>query len=387
MRRAGGVILALLLTIGVVAAVVVGTNGFGLINSTVAVSGVIGSEKRAFFEDERVREIFADNGYEVTIETAGSRQIGTEALDEATYDFAFPSSAPVAAKIAAERDVIGTYDPFYSPMVIATFGPIVELLTEAGLASQRADGSYAFDMAEYLAVVEAGTRWTELAGNTDGQVYPSDRSILITSTDVRTSNSAAMYLSIASYVANGDAVVTTTAQEAAVEPVLRELFLGQGFSEASSDGPFNDYLTLGLGKAPLVMAYESQFLDRQIRNDGTITGDMVLMYPSPTVLSQHTLLSLTENGDAVGQLIATDQGLQRLLAEYGFRVPERSVFSEVLTEKSVEVPPDVVDTADTPSYEVLERLIAALEASYEAAGGPAADPDAEGDAAGETPTT
>ena len=34
--------------------------------------------------------------------------------------------------------------------------------------------------------------------------YPANKSVLITSTDVRTSNSAAMYLSIASYVANGE---------------------------------------------------------------------------------------------------------------------------------------------------------------------------------------
>jgi hypothetical protein len=380
MRRAVGILVSILLAIGVVAAVVVGTSGFGLINRTTPVSGVIGSEKARFFEDDRVQEIFRDNGWDVSIETAGSRQIATDALDEADYDFAFPSSAPAARKIDNERDVIGSYDPFFSPMVVATFQPIVEILTGAGVVEQRADGSYTFDVAAYLELVEQDARWTDLSGNEDGQLYPADREVLLTSTDVRRSNSAAMYLSIASYVANGGQVVSTPEQEDAVFPLLRTLFLDQGFSESSSEGPFEDYLTLGLGRAPMIMAYESQFLDRQIQDPGRITDDMVLLYPSPTVISQHTLLSLTEGGDAVGRLLTENEDLQRLLAEYGFRVPDRAVFASVLEERGVEVPPEIVDTADTPSYEVLERMIQRLEGEYEAAGAPVA-PTEEGDAA------
>ena len=86
----------------------------------------------------------------------------------------------------------------------------------------------------------------------------------------------------------------------------------------------------------------------------------------------------------MGQLLDTDPGLQRLLAEYGFRTRERAVFSDVLTQKYVAVPPDIVDTVDTPSYEVLERLIVELEQSYDAAGAPAVETVPEGDAAGST---
>jgi hypothetical protein len=266
-------------------------------------------------------------------------------------------------------------------MAVASFEPIVRLLEGAGVVSQRDDGSYAFDMAAYLELVEERVRWTDLPGNADGEVYPADREVLVTSTDVRRSNSAAMYLAIASYVANDGRVVTDQAEEDAVFDVLRRIFLDQGFSESSSEGPFQDYLTLGLGRAPLVLAYESQFLQRQVSGDGSITDDMVLLYPSPSVLSQHTLLSFTEPGDAVGDLLSTDPELQRLLAEYGFRVPDRSVFAAALEDRGVEVPPDIVDTVDTPSYEVLERMIVRLEGEYSAAGLAPAPTDDEGDAA------
>lgn len=385
MRRALGVVLTVVLLVGVVAAVAIGTNGFGLVNRTTPVTGVIGSEKRAFFEDPEVQKVFRDNGWDVAVTTAGSREIATDALAEASYDFAFPSSAPAARKIENEQDVIGSYDPFYSPMVVATFAPIADILTQQGVATENADGSYRFDMAAYLGLVKDRKRWTELEGNEDGALYPSDREVLITSTDVRRSNSAAMYLSIASYVENGDKVVSSQAEQDAVYPTLKRLFLDQGFSQGSSEGPFQDYLNLGLGRAPLVMIYESQFLDREIRADGSITSDMVLMYPSPTVLSQHTLLSLTPNGDAVGQLLATDPDLQRLLARYGFRIPDRAVFNGILADSDVTAPADIVDTADTPSYEVLEGLITRLEKEYTAAGAGEAPTTDEGDAAGEDP--
>jgi hypothetical protein len=82
-------------------------------------------------------------------------------------------------------------------------------------------------------------------------------------------------------------------------------------------------------------------------------------------------------------LLSTDPDLQRLLAEYGFRIPDRALFTSVLTDKGVKAPADIVDTADTPSYEVLERMITRLEAEYSAAGADA--PATDGDAAGGGP--
>jgi hypothetical protein len=48
---------------------------------------------------------------------------------------------------------------------------------------------------------------------------------------------------------------------------MSSLFLRQGFQESSSAGPFEDDTTMGMGKAPLVMIYESQFLEYQSQRD------------------------------------------------------------------------------------------------------------------------
>jgi von Willebrand factor type A domain len=41
-----------------------------------------------------------------------------------------------------------------------------------------------------------------------------------------------------------------------VLPMLRRLFLGQVFSESSTEAPFEDYLALGQGKTPMLLTYE-----------------------------------------------------------------------------------------------------------------------------------
>ena len=75
-------------------------------------------------------------------------------------------------------------------MAIATWKPIVDLLTAAGVVNQR-NGYLGFDVAKYMDLVKNDTRWSQLPNNT---AYPVNKSILVTTTDVRTSNSAAMYL-------------------------------------------------------------------------------------------------------------------------------------------------------------------------------------------------
>jgi hypothetical protein len=165
-------------------------------------------------------------------------------------------------------------------MAIASFQPIVDLLQRAGVARKAPAGYWEFDVNAYLKLVAKNTRWDQIPGNTS---HPATKAVLVTTTDVRRSNSAAMYLAMANYAANGNRVVETTQQAGAVLPVMRKLFLGQGFSESSTEAPFEDCLALGQGKTPLLLTYESLFVDRQLRKDASIRPDLVLMYPNPDV--------------------------------------------------------------------------------------------------------
>jgi hypothetical protein len=372
LKRAIGLGIAVVLVIGIVAVVFWGrifpsggnaspTPGS---SALTVVHGVIGSEKKPFFDDPQVKAIFAKNGLDVQVLTAGSRQIATT-VDLKGVDFVFPGSAPAAEKIKREKSASAVYSPFYSPMAIATFKPIVTLLQAGGMANQDSAGIWHLNIAEYLKAVAAGTRWNQLPGAE--ALYNSSRSVLISSTDIRQSNSAAMYLAIASYVANSDNIVSSPTSQAAIIDQMSALFLEQGFSASSSDAPFEDYLSQGIGSKPMVMIYEAQFLAKQMSatEKSQITSDMVLMYPDPTVLSKHTVVPLTSKGNTVGELLQNDPGLAKLAALYGFRPADGSVFAAQLTSHGLPVPPNPVNVVEPPSYETLESMISTISEKYD----------------------
>jgi len=359
MKRAAALLLAAVLGVGVLAAIFIsirGRAGNASGQPLTVVRGVIGSEKQPFFSDPEVIRVFQNHGLDVKVDTAGSRQIATS-VDLSHYDFAFPAGVPAAEKIRRDRKVNTSYSPFYTPMVIASFKPIAQLLVSAGVAKDQG-GYFTFDMQAYMNLVAGNKRWTDLPNNT---TFPSGQSILITSTDVRTSNSAAMYLAIASYIANGNNIVQDAAQGATVLPKVEPLFLRQGYTESSSEGPFGDYLSIGMGKTPMVMIYEAQFVARAAANDGSITKDMVLMYPVPTVYSKHTIVPLTSVGDRAGRLLLTDPDLQRLAIKYGFRTNDATAFTKFVTAHKVSLPPTLFNVIEPPSYEPLESMISSIQ--------------------------
>lgn len=332
------------------------TNG-----STVLINGVVGSEKKAFFEDPRVKEVLAENGLEVKVDTAGSRDIADTDLSK--YDFAFPSSAPAAEKISDKVKPRTVYSPFYSPMAIASYKPVMELLAKNGVASQNDKGVWHLNMQAYMKVVTDGKKWKELEGA--DKLYNSPRSVLINSTDIRKSNSAAMYLALASYTLNNDFPVSTDVQADKVLPVASKLFLSQGYSESSSDDPFQNYLSQGMGAVPMVMIYEAQFVGEASKDSSRLTDQMVLAYPEPTVFSKHTMIPVTDKADKLGMLLLSNPELVELIADYGFRPSSNSeVFNKTSDENKVAVDKDIINIANAPSYEMLESMLTKISNEY-----------------------
>ena len=163
--------------------------GYGIFSSArealgpgaVTLHGLIGSEKEPFFRDARVVSALRRGGFVVQVATAGSRQIANRDLSD--QDFGFPAGVPAAERIRRDNAGSKAFQPFYTPMAIGTWKPIVGLLEGAGVVHQGA-GYTAFDVAAYMRLVETNTRWKDLPNNT---AYPVNKSILVTTTDVRRS--------------------------------------------------------------------------------------------------------------------------------------------------------------------------------------------------------
>jgi hypothetical protein len=216
-------------------------------------------------------------------------------------------------------------------------------------------------MEKLMAASVAGQRWSDFAA-AEVNGYDVNKTVLISSTDIRTSNSAAMYLSLASYVLNDDNIVQTGDMDRIV-PQVAQLFLGQGFQASSSQTPFEDYRIMGIGRSPMVMIYEAQFLYQASQPDG-LQPDMVLMYPEPTVFTKHVLVSLNEKGEQLGEALTTDPELQQLAIEHGFRNNNTAYFQEFIDRYQLKIPMTLVSVIDPPSYEVIESMIQRIEAQY-----------------------
>ncbi|MCZ9292948.1 hypothetical protein [Corynebacterium meitnerae] len=323
---------------------------------TKAIHGVVGSEKREYFEDPAVVERLAELGYTVTVSTAGSRRIATE-VDLDNEDFVSPSSSPATQKVTDQGSGYTADYPFFSPMAVATFKPIVDLLMGAGVVRQEGE-SYILDMNKYIDITKEGKRWRDL-----GDSFPSPRNVQISTTDIRTSNSAAMFLSILAWQF-GEREPDKADDVAWLTQQVSPYFTGQGYTQSSSAGPFNDYLSQGMGSTPMVLVYEAQFLGEQMKPNSRIKDDMVLVQLEPTMLANHGIVGISAEGKELGRLLSTDETLQRLAAQHGFRPASNDYLTEALADKGLPAPSSYVSSVDPPNYDRLEALIEGTGTRY-----------------------
>jgi len=351
--------LTVILIVGVMGVVGVSVYQLWQTNQMGVVTGLIGSEKADFFRDPQVIELLAKKyQLEVKAQSVGSRTI-VDQVQQGKYDFAFPAGAPSAERIIAATGKKQTYNVFFTPMAVASWQDIAQMLADNGLAKKQAN-YYTLDLKGLLDIIliDKGKRWNELKNNT---TYPVNKSILIASTDVRSSNSAAMYLALASFVVNDNNIIQSSDILKVVDP-MANLFLKQGFVEGTSALPFDNYLVMGKGQAPLVMIYESQFIEAAAK--GNLRPEMVLMYPEPTIFTRHILIALTEAGDKLGQALMNGPDLQKLAVEYGLRNNNVTYFREFKQAHKINVADDLVNVVEPPRYEVLEDLIKQIEQKY-----------------------
>ncbi|MFJ7155557.1 substrate-binding domain-containing protein [Streptomyces sp. NPDC101118] len=313
MRRILGIALAVLLIGGVVFAVLAGRGGQGIGGTaTKTVRGVIGSEKAEFFDDPDVVEALAGKGWTVETETSGSWAMDQLPLKD--YDFAFPGSRAPADAVRAKSPLkVTAARPFYSPLVIVAHSAAAGVLADNGLVRKAGAKSGTLLMDPFLKAVAADRTWQQLKG-ADAHAELSG-SLYISTTDPASSNSGALYLAMTSFVAERQRVVADKAGIDRTAPLLRKLIAPQGAQQTSTDAPFRDFIS-GVGN-PLVLVYESQVASLlQQKQD---TGDLVVLYPDTTVPSDHTLVPLTEDGKALGELLSTDKRLRELAVRHGYR--------------------------------------------------------------------
>lgn len=328
-------------------------------NEKLIINGVITSEKESFFKDERVKKIFADNNMEVGYERWASGKIAqVKTISEfGKYsDFIFPPGVQTTEKVKNTLKGTQAYTIFYSPMIIATWKPIVDILGANGLLVKRQDYQ-ALDMEKFFPLMQNKIKWKDLKDNAE---YPVNKVVLVYTSDARFSNASKMFMALSGYVYNKNEVVTSDEQAQAVIPKIKQMMESQGHRESSSTNMFADYASIGMGKTPLIFSYESEFIEYAIKNKGVAAG-MSLLYPSPTLFTKHAMITTNEKALKLTELLSTNEEIKKIAAEYGFRFAGNNSLVEKAASVGVVVPKTVVDIVDPPSYDVLETIVQAVE--------------------------
>lgn len=361
MKRAFGVLAALVLLGGVAFALLRPVEPGGGGCKPTAINGLIGSEKREFFADPEVVAELRANCLEAKVDSTGSWLMGE--ADLAKYDFAFPASSSPAGAIKDKQHLVGEQvRPFYSPLVVVAHRPVAEVLKQNGLAEVTESRVWKLRMGAYVDLVRNKRTWKDLQGAAAHKEL--DGAVFVTTTDPADSSSGALYLALMSYLANDRQVVSDDAGVQKVADVVRRVTSVQGGQKSSSDGPFTDFVSGA--SSPLVLAYESQVASLTAKGratPGSSVGDMVVLYPDITVSSDHTVVALKEGGRKLAELLRDNEKLRSLAARHGFRPQaDPGALAKALSGKpgpafASDLSTEQVQQVQVPTVELLNKLV------------------------------
>ncbi len=324
--------------------------------STVQLKGLIALDVEGYFKDERVIKALAAKRMPVAVLRMGSRDMAGKVVAGSSPDFFFSSGVVAANQVveaARKANLPATQmAPFHTPLVIASWEPIAKILVANGVAKAVSPKVYGVDMSKLTELMLARKRWKDLKGAAG---YDVSRSVLVSTTDLRRSNSGAMYLALTSHALHGD-IVTDRATAQQVSLKLAELFKRQGYQESYVDGNFDDYVAIGIGKTPMAFIYENQLV-RYALTKGGVGADMVLLYPLPTIVNKVVFVAMNDRAKALGTALSNDVELQAIAVEYGFRIADADKFVAALKPTGLAVEPRVTQVVDPPSFEIMAEMI------------------------------
>lgn len=328
----------------------------------------IGSEKSPLLADPAVKKILSERyGLTVDARSMGSYDQVLLSADEITqrgFDCLWPSSASALGvfrdKHSGAFPEMRTDTALQSPLVVYAGVNGTKALEQAGLVVQR-DGRYLLlDMKGFLLDhVNAGKTWQDL-GATDLR-GPMN----ISSTDPVRSNSGftLSQLQLTVIATNDTTTPPSLAQAKAAMPRMRQIYDSQGLQAASSDNGFRQWLTQG-GEfsSPLYAGYENQIIQQVVSSGAskTIVDQVRVLYPEPTIYSDHPLIALNPNAHRLIDAL-NDEELQRVAwTNHGFRSARNADLSDVTRFPDLPLLPHV-RAIPAPSGEVTLALIDCLK--------------------------
>ena len=287
-----------------------------------------GGGKEDFIADEDVINILRDRyGLNVIYDSWSNGKLILNPLVRENgdrYDLMFCSDqrfydyyklAPNKEKNEADRyTVLDGGLTLNTPIVIYSWGEVVDALIKDNIVTEREGIYYITDMNKLLNYILEGKKWSELGLD---MLYGS---INISSTDPVTSSPGATYYGLLLSIMCGGNVTDTTMQENL--PKLKQFYEKSGYMNNTPADLFERYLKTGLGGEPLIVDYEKSIVEFENENpDGfnQVKDDIRILYPEPTIWNSHCIATFTENGNLYYKALEDKDISQIAWERYGFR--------------------------------------------------------------------
>ncbi len=326
----------------------------GLLNrETVTITGYIGSEKSGFLDDEEVKNLLKSR-YGIVVDYHKAGSIEMIDLPKEGMDFLWPSSQ-VALELYKLRggQSLKSETIFSSPIVLYSWQEVVDAFESEGLVTIRGQGQAEIDAGILIEKVLAGETWKSVGLSS---LYGD---IIITSTDPTRSNSGNMWAGLVANLLYGE-VVDEVSLPSVLDDVKR-VFTIQGFMEHSTGTLFEQYITKGIGPYPIIVGYENQMVEFALQNPeiwNAVKDYMRVIYPMPTVYSEHPLIALDENGKRLLGALQDSDIKDLAWRRHGFRTGIENDPAELGIEN---IPRRVTQIIRMPVPAVMDEIISELQ--------------------------
>lgn len=323
------------------------------------VRGLISLDAEPVLGDPRMVELMRKEGLRLATTRVGSREMA-KATERKEMDFMMPSGTVAGSQVEAAAKKVGLNPsisaPFNTPLVMASWTTIGEILEANGVAKRREGKKgvpmWDVDFPKLVALMEAKTKWSDLKKSAG---YPVGRSVLVSTTDPRKSNSAAVYMSLALLATSGGEYPEGAEGVRRASERVSSLFKRQGYQESYVNGAFDDWTSIGIGKVPMAFVYESQIVAHALSRGSLPDGAAVLM-PKPTVANKAVFVAFSEAAKRAAKVLESREA-QEIAASHGFRGAFPEAFAAVAEKTGVGADARITELADLPSAETMNLML------------------------------
>ncbi|MEV4624837.1 hypothetical protein AB0J90_00905 [Micromonospora sp. NPDC049523] len=294
----------------------------------VAITCLGGSEKSELMADPTVTRVLRERyGLTVDFQHLGSYdqvQLSTDELKARKIGCLWPSSSSAQSVFeAGHQGAFAAYraeNVLQSPEVLYAGPRGTEALVKLGLVEQRDNRYYLIDMkALLLDYVLKHRTWDSVGA--EGLRGP----ISVSSTDPAKSNSGftLAQLQLAIVATSDPYAAPNLAQARTALPTMRQIYDAQGLQSRTSETGFREWLTQGGEfKAPIYAGYENQVIQQIVRDSsaaGTLLKNIRVLYPDPTIYSDHPILALDADSARFIEAMKDPEVQTVAWRSYGFR--------------------------------------------------------------------